>query len=396
MLEEARQAAPQRRTYRWLTVGSLLTAFCGSAPSALYPLYQREWKLSTSAPTLVFAIFISGIICALLIAPISDRVGRFPILVTASAMSGLAALILLTGEEFRYLSAASFVQGLGVGLYQSTVNAALVELLPQGQYSQAAVASSRMGTVGLAAGPLGAGILAEYAPDPLHLIYAIELLSLCVLLVALLRTADAVKVRAPSHFAGPEQRRGDSPLISRALLLAVAFLAFASGSFLNAAASTVLVTWLGVNNLAIGGIAVALLFSSSALTQSRVTRHRPSAVMCVGLVVAASGLFLNAAALAVRSPELVLAAIVVIGSGQGGAYAGSLAQLNMMAQGLHLSATTGRYYLAAYVGAALSSLGGGWVFARFGESFGALLFACWIGVPAVIVVNLVRRTTRRR
>ena len=391
MLERARQVAPWRQTYWCLALGSLLTALCGSAPSALYPLYERDWDLSAWTPTLVFAVFIGGIICALLIVPISDRVGRRPVLVTAVAMSSLGALILLTGNGFPWLLAANYVQGLGVGLYQSTVNAALVELLPAGQYSRATIASSRMGTVGLAAGPLGAGILAEYAPDPLRLVYVVELVSLVALLVVLLRTAEGGQARAPTLSAEPDQKYADRGPMSRALLFAVAALAFASGAFLNATASTLVVTWLGVDNLAVGGIAVTLLFSSSALTQSWVTRWRPAAVMCMGLVVAAAGLFLDAAALAVRSPELMLTAILVIGSGQGGAYAGSLAQLNMTARGPRLGAATGRYYLAAYAGAAFSSLAGGWAFARFGTSFGALIFACWIGMPAVIVVNLIRR-----
>jgi hypothetical protein len=375
-----------RSTYRRLAFGSLLTSFCGSAPSALYPLYQRQWGFPGWALTVVFAVFVAGIIVALLAGPVSNRVGRRPVLLAAlvSCLVGTASLMV---AGFGWLIAASFVLGFGVGLYQTTVNAALVELMPAEQVTRATLASSRMGALGLATGPLLAGTLAQYAPAPTHLVYLIELLALGGTLLTLARTPlGRASVSTTALPVSSGSLRG--PV---ALLAAMAFFAYAGGAFLNATGSTILVTWLKVDNLALGGLSLALLFGSSALAQTLITRTGPAVLVRAGLVVGVAGLFCLAIAVGAGVAPLVLAAAVLVGMGQGGAYAGSLTLLNLTVPGPRLAAMTSRYYLAAYAGAALPSLAGGWAFAQFGLATAALLFACAIGTPALIVALLARR-----
>ena len=393
--DELNRPFPGKRIYGWLAFGSLLVTLCGSTPSALYPLYQKNFIFPSWMLTVVFAVFISGIIAALLVIQVLDRINQRHILVIASAISIVGATMFLASNSLTWLLGASFVQGIGVGLYQSTVNAVLVKMVSEEQYPRATLASSRMGTIGLAAGPLIAGLLAEYAPAPLRLIYLIELLFLLPLLAVILLTSSESNYRRSDHVTENGEQYSGWRTVPIILLFITVFLSFASGAFLNAIGSTILVTWLDVNSLAVGGMAVTLLFGSSAITQSWVTKHNPVIVMCIGLIFAAAGLFANAIAVGMASSVLVLASVIVVGSGQGCAYAGSLALLNITVPGKRLAAMTSRYYLAAYVGAAVPSLAGGWAIAQFGATPAVLLFACWISVPAVALILLVSKTSNR-
>ncbi|MDF5751647.1 MFS transporter [Spongiactinospora sp. TRM90649] len=421
-MDSAPHRAPDRapdqadRTYRRLAAGSLLTSFAGSAPSALYPLYQREWGFPGWLLTVVFAVFVAGIIVALPAAPVSNRLGRRPVLLTAVACCLLGTALLLV-PGLPNLLTASAVLGFGVGLYQTTVNAALVELVPAGRatatpepamaeartahtspadrdagsgpraaldrrVARATLASSRMGALGLASGPLCAGLLAQYAPAPTMLIYLAELVALAVLLAALARTPLGRAVRPDTAPSAPARPAAAGPI---ALFAAMAFFAYAGGAFLNATGSTIMVTWLRVDNLAVGGLALALMFGSSALAQTWITRTGPGPLVRAGLVAGVVGLFCVAVAVAAGTPALMLAAAVLVGMGQGGAYAGSLALLNLSVPAARLATMTGRYYLAAYAGAALPSLAAGWAFAQAGLATATLLFACAIGVPALFI-----------
>jgi len=382
---------PWRLAYWWLASGSLLITFSGSAPSALYPLYQQRWGFPTWTLTVVFATFICGILSALLIAPVANNAGLRPTLLTACGL-GLAGVVLfLTADGLPWLITASFVQGTCVGLYQSTANVALLELVPAGRYAMATLGSSRMGAVGLAAGPLLAGILAQYAPSPLLLIYLVEVAAFGILLAGAVRTAAigsgaAARVR-PDGVAG----RLDSE--SRILFL-VAFLAFASGAFINAVGATILVTWLNVNNLAVGGIAVTLLFTSSAIAQSWVMRLPMSLVVRGGLLCAVAGLLAAVLALTARNIGLMMTAVIIVGVGQGAAYAGSLGWLNRMVPAALRATATSRYYLYGYVGAVLPTLIGGWALAELGVAQAMLVFAGIIGLPSAVVMMTLRNADR--
>ncbi|MFE0510568.1 MFS transporter, partial [Streptomyces sp. NPDC058964] len=55
-----------------------------SAPSPIYPLYRERWGLSVTMLTVVFAVYVVGLLSALLtLGSLSDHLGRRPVLVAA-------------------------------------------------------------------------------------------------------------------------------------------------------------------------------------------------------------------------------------------------------------------------------------------------------------------------
>src|SRR4051812_5039849 len=65
-----------------------------AAPSPLYVVYQHEWGFSASTLTVIFAVYVAGLIAALLVlGALSDHIGRRPVLAAAIVLES-AALVL--------------------------------------------------------------------------------------------------------------------------------------------------------------------------------------------------------------------------------------------------------------------------------------------------------------
>src|SRR3954467_4588143 len=157
----------------WLlaaTLGVLLLA--SSAPSPMYVVYQAQWHFSAITLTSVFAIYVVALLGSLVFAgSLSDRVGRRPVLI-ASLLVELVAMVLFgVADDVGALFAARIVQGLATGVATGALSAALIDLQPAHRPHLGALLSAAAPPLGLAAGALGSGLLVQYGPDPLRLVY---------------------------------------------------------------------------------------------------------------------------------------------------------------------------------------------------------------------------------
>lgn len=142
----------------------------------LYAVYAREFKFSSLVLTSVFATYAFVLVPALILCGrLSDRFGRRPVILAglAVACGGLVLFTLATSAAWLY--AARAVQGLAVGMISGAATAALVELDPRGDRRRAALLAGLAQAGGSAAGPMLAGVLAQWAPDPLRLVYIVGL-----------------------------------------------------------------------------------------------------------------------------------------------------------------------------------------------------------------------------
>jgi MFS family permease len=61
-----------------------------SAPTPLYPVYQRLWHFSPVTVTVIFAVYALALLAMLLVAGrLSDHVGRRPVLLATTAAQAL-------------------------------------------------------------------------------------------------------------------------------------------------------------------------------------------------------------------------------------------------------------------------------------------------------------------
>src|SRR3982074_3474158 len=111
-------------TASFAVVVSIMVLFqmAASAPTPLYVVYQRMWGFSSATVTLIFAIFVFGLLCTLLVfGALSDYVGRRPVLLAGVVLEAVGVLLFLFAGNAGMLMAARLVQGVATGLVLPTL-----------------------------------------------------------------------------------------------------------------------------------------------------------------------------------------------------------------------------------------------------------------------------------
>src|SRR5215216_5944825 len=163
----------------------------GNLPTPLYGVYQERFGFSSTALTLIFAAYTIALIPSLLVfGQLSDRVGRRPVIAGGLGVAAIGLVLLATAQSTAWLLAARAVQGVALGAAVGTIPAALVELEPVGDHRRAALATVLGQSGGSAAGPLVAGSLAEWAPAPRQLCYALAIVATGAIAAAVWRIPE--------------------------------------------------------------------------------------------------------------------------------------------------------------------------------------------------------------
>ncbi|GGU15261.1 MFS transporter [Lentzea flava] len=94
-------------------------------------------------------------------------IGRRRTLLPGLACAVLSTVLFLLADDVGLLIAARLLSGLSAGIFTGTATATLVDSDDDRGRATLIAAVANMG--GLGAGPLVSGLLAQYAPAPLHL-----------------------------------------------------------------------------------------------------------------------------------------------------------------------------------------------------------------------------------
>jgi predicted MFS family arabinose efflux permease len=372
---------------------ALLVLLTGTnLPTPLYRGYQAEFGFSPLTVTLIFAAYVAVLIPSLLVAgPLSDAVGRRVVLLPAVALAALGSLVFALASGTGWLFAARIVQGLALGAASGPLTAALTELEPAGNRRKAALVSTVASMGGLGVGPVLAGALAQYAPAPRVLPFAVE--------IALLVPAAAAVIALPVKRAKTRwrPRRPGVPAAVRAVFATsgtAGFLAFAVIGLFLALVPTYVATLSGSTNLLLGGAAVALLLACSALAQL-VGYGRPArSLVMTGLPLVAAGLLLLALAGALASLVLLLAATACAGTGQGLVFLGGLTAVNQAAPAGRHADVLSSYYVIVYLGVGLPVVGVGFLATAAGLLAAVEWFAGFTALLCLVLLLVLARARR--
>lgn len=153
------QQQVQRRATFWLVAyGLTILLLGGSIPTPLYEVYQNLWRFSEGMLTVVYAVYVAGILAALLCAGrLSDRVGRRPVLLSALALAATSAVVFAMAPGVGSLIVARIQQGLAIGAFSGAATAALIELEPRSDDRFATLVSTACVPSRFAAGALLSG-----------------------------------------------------------------------------------------------------------------------------------------------------------------------------------------------------------------------------------------------
>ncbi|MCP9999204.1 MFS transporter [Streptomyces werraensis] len=363
-------------------------------PTPLYPLYQQKFGFSELTVTVVYAVYAFAVIGALLLAGnASDAVGRRPVLLWGLACAAASAACFLPAADIAWLYAGRLLSGLSAGLFTGAATAYVMESAPPGRTSRATFVATAVNMGGLGCGPLLAGILAEYAPWPLHLPYAVHLTLVACSVAVLLWLPETVRDLRPLRTVRP-QRPGVPPHV-RAVFgpaATAAFVGFALFGVFTSVSPAFLARYLDVTDHAVSGAVVATAFFASIAGQTAVGRvgvGRSLPLGCAGLL---AGLALLAGALHWDSLALVVPSALVGGVGQGLAFRGALTAVSRASPPDRRAAVISSLFVVAYAGISVPVIGVGLLTEPLGlENAGLVFIACMAALVISAAGYLLRR-----
>ena len=363
----ATSAAGTRRPARWRgAAGAVgMAAWGGNHFSPLLLLYRQVEGYSAVQVDLFFAFYILGLVPGFLVAgPLSDAHGRKRLVAAALALGVLGSVVLaLGGATPTALCVGRFVSGLSVAVAMVVGTSWIKEL---SQHDAGPAGRARRASLTLTAGfGLGAGVagaLAQWAPEPTLLPYALQIVLSLVVVPSLLHTPETLvpdgrprrSLRADLRVPPAARRRFLGVVLPMApWVFAAPALAFVVGPALVASR-------VGSYRLAFAALAAVVALVLGAAVQplapalGRWSRGRAAVV---GLVLVALATLLLAVGGAGRgSVAATLAAAALLGPGYGICIVTGLVEVQAMADPDSLAGLTGIYYSLTYVGFVLPVL----------------------------------------
>jgi MFS family permease len=369
-----------------------ITMLGTTLPTPLYPLYEKAFGFGELITTVVFAAYAVGVTAALLVfGHWSDQLGRRPMLLAGLALSGLSAIVFLLAGTLGWLFVGRVLSGLSAGIFTGTATATIVDLAPERGKKRASLIAAAVNMGGLGAGPLLAGILAQYAPLPLTLCFVVDLGLVVVAVLGVQAVAEPVRRASTLR---PRPQKIDVPLEIRGVFTRAAIAGFAGFAVLGlftAVSPAFLATVLHDTNHALTGAVVISVFIASTIGQSLsspIGEQRALIGGCAGLIV---GMILVGTSLPIRSLALLIVGAVIAGLGQGMSFRAGLGAVTGAAPPDKRGEITSTYFVILYIGIAIPVIGEGAAATAFGLIAAGMVFAALVTILAAVALLLVAR-----
>ncbi|MGH2977809.1 MAG: MFS transporter [Gaiellaceae bacterium] len=369
----------------------------------LYAVYAKQFGFSPVVLTAIFATYAIVLVPALvLFGRLSDRFGRRPVVAAGLATACVGLALFAAAQGTAWLFAARATQGLAVGMISGAATAALVEYDPHESRRRAALYAGLAQAGGSTLGPLVAGVLAEWAPDPLRLCYLVTLGATVVAVAFVLRLPEHREgesepwrpqwPRVPAEIRRPFFRVG---LTAGAVWATMALFLSIVPSYSEQLLST--------KNLAVLAAIAALALLASFVAQVVLERmevsHRRD--QALGCVLVAAGLGGVVAAAPSGSVTLLIAGSSVAGAGHGVAFLTAQQELNELAPEERRGEVTAAFIACIYFLVASFVIAAGLLDSLFSlyssvEAVGGTLIAVALGAAAWHAASARSAAPRRR
>ena len=331
--------------------------------TSLIVAYHHDRGITVGTDEALFGIYALGLIPALLVGgPASDRWGRARVVRPAAVLSVVATVLLMFGSHrLPLLFAGRFVAGEVSGAVFAAGTAWVKELsVPPFDITAGEQAGARRSAIalslGFGLGPLVAGILAQWCPDPLVVPYLPHLVVMAVVLPGLWRVPETVVARAGGGFR--QQLR--VPLARHPrfvwLVVPVAPWVFAAAAVSFAVLPTVISSRTSGYGVAFAGVVAGVTLGVGVGVQPlarQLDRTGAARGAMAGLAAVTVGMVLAALAAHLLSPPLVLAAGAVLGAGYGCCLVAGLLEVQRLAGPDDLAGLTAVFYALTYLGFAV-------------------------------------------
>lgn len=398
---EQRTVPTRRQLSRPIAFAAITAIFvtfmaASSAPSPLYVVYQQQWGFSAMTLTVVFAVYVLGLIGSLLVlGALSDYIGRRPVLAAAIALELVALVLFISAGSVTMLLIARLLQGIATGAAMTTLGAALVDLNPPHAPGRAGVVSGVAPLGGLAVGALGCGALVQFAPAPTHLVFVLLLVGMVISAVFVALMPETA-VRRPGGAASLKPKLGIPQRLRPDVYALVPILvaSWALGGLYLSLGPSVAASLFGLTNHLVGGLVVTLLCATGAVTAFALKGWRTDRVLRIAAVLLTGGTAITLVGVIVESIVLAAVGTAIAGIGFGAsalACFGTLARLAAPEERGELFAVA---FVISYLAFSLPAVIAGFAATSFGLHTTAIVYG--LVVVLLGVITLVTQRLRGR
>ncbi len=378
----------QRYAFALLAYSFVAIMIGTTLPTPMYALYADRMHFSVLTTTIIFAIYATGVLSALLLlGSWSDAIGRRPLLLAGAAFALASAVVFLTADSVPTLMIGRVLSGLSAGLFTGTATAAVIEAAPPGWQDRAPAVATMANIGGLGLGPVLAGILVQYAPHPMQLTFIVHMVLVVLAVAAVLlvpETSSRTGRISLQRISVPPQVR--TVFITASL---AAFAGFSVTGLFGSVAPAFLSGVVGIDNHALAGLVSGAIFGASALTQLFAVRIPTSRAVAVGCAILVVGMVILATALHFSSLLGLVAAAVVSGIGQGISFSRGLAAVAEQTPPERRAEVSSTYFVVAYVALAVPVIGEGFASRAWGLRASGIGFAIAVGVLALACLGAI-------
>ncbi|MEU8708001.1 MFS transporter [Streptomyces sp. NPDC048565] len=375
---------------------AVLFLAASSAPSPLYVIYQQRWHFTALALTVVFALYVVGLLGSLLVVgALSDHLGRRPVLAAAIGLEMVSLVLFFAAGDVFVLSAARVLQGIATGAAVTTLSATLADLEPAHARGRAGVVTSVTPMAGLALGALGSGVLVEFGPAPTRLVYAL-LFGAMTLAGAFVTFMPETSPRRPGAVASlrpqvavPAHLRADIVPLVPVMIAGWAL----AGLYLSLGPS-VAAQLFGVQSHLVGGGVVTLLVGSGAVAVYLLRSRSAPSLLAPASGVLGLGILTSLVGVTQDLVWLSAAGTVVAGLGFGASVLATFGTFARIAEPHERSAVFTSANIIGYLGNSVPAVLGGIAVTALGLRTAAEIFALTIMV--IIVTALALRLNQVR
>jgi hypothetical protein len=378
----AARAAPGRMSRPatlWLYASILVTYLAAStAPSPLYALYREAWGFSALTLTLVFSTYAFALLAALLVfGALSDHRGRREVVVVSLALEIASTLVFRHADSIAWLFVARAVQGVATGIATSALSAGMQDI----DRERGSLLTSVAPLLGMGAGALGAGALAQFAPAPTRLVFDVLMAIMAAQAFAAFWLPETVS-RRPGALAAMKPQLA-VPKRARATLwqvLPVNTAQWALGGFYASLGPSLARIVTGLHSPLLGGAVVASLVLSGAAAVPFVRTRPARAVLAGGTAALVVGVSVTLAGVQLHSTAAFFAGSVLAGLGFGAAFNGTLRSLVPLAEAHERAGLMSTFFVLSYLAFSVPAILAGLLAGRIGLQaasigYGVLLVA---------------------
>jgi len=390
-------ARPSTRLGFWLVAAVYAVVMMGGTlPIPLYRFWSASMHFGAFGTTAIFAVYAFGVLVSLLVfASLSDQLGRRPVLIGALIVLGISTAVFLVAGGLTGLLIARFVFGLAAGVITATANAALAELARKDKPQAASTLSTVANMGGLGLGSVAAGTVARFFSDPTHEVFWWYLIALGLAVIAVIAVPETVKkkagfrleIRRPSLPGGPDRRMFLG-------ILGLVLAAFAVNGVFSSLVPAFVQNQLHIDDALASAVLVSIVFFAALLAQ--VLPHpRIANGPLAGPVTLIAGSIVFEAGLLMGSLPVFVVGTVVAGVGVGLVFGRGIGVTQRLANPGRRADMVATYFLAAYIGSTVPTLGLGILNQTLGTTSSTLILFAVIVVITLVGSSLASRRAPR-